>query len=255
MKLNPSITVALHSFSVFLLILLLFAGCAEEMTGTEIATVKIEFTLPSPPSPTESVDGPFCETGDILQPGESCFYPGTDIEIAVLDDGTLKMLNMFLNTRQISFENTYINDTPVTLIAHRRNDNSWEIDEVGDARDAGKLDVIVSTNFTMTEVQESIYDEELSESLKDLGIETERTTTKFLYYTKDEFALTGSFSQDFHLDPDDPRLAIEITNNTPHDLSVHLTVLVDGEVEADERESFRSRSKSLRWWTWSATNE
>ena len=253
MKVNQQVT---RTLSILLLILLLLPGCGEEeMTGPEIVTVKIKFTLPSPPTPREPVDGPFCKTGDILQPGESCFYPGTDIEISVLDDGTLKMLNMFLNTRQIHFENTYINDTPVTLIAHRRNDNSWEIEKIGDAGDVGKLNVIVSTNFTTTEVQESIYGEESSEILKDLGIETERTTTKLLYYTKDEFALTESFSQDFRLDPDDQRLAIEITNNTPHDLSVHFTVLIDGEVEVDERESFTSRSRSFRWWTWSTTNE
>ena len=250
MKLNPSVT---HSLSVLLLILLLFAGCGEEMTGPEIATVKIEFTLPSPPTP--SVDGPFCKTGDILQPGESCFYPGTDIEMSVFNDGTLKMLNMFLNTRQIHFENTTLNGTPITLIAHRRNDNSWKIEKIGDAGDAGKLDVIVSTNFTTTEVQESIYGEELSETLKDLGIETERTTTKFLYYTKDEFALTESFSQDFRLDPDDLRLAVEIVNNTPHDLSVHLTVLVDGETEFDERESYTPGSIRFLSRTWSTTNE
>ena len=39
MKVNLSVT---HSFSVLLLILLLFVGCGEEeMTGPEIATVKI----------------------------------------------------------------------------------------------------------------------------------------------------------------------------------------------------------------------
>ena len=252
MKLNLSVT---HSFSVLLLILVLFVGCGEEeMTGSEIATVKIEFTLPNPP-PTPTVDGPFCKTGDILQPGESCFYPGTDIEISIFDDGTLTMLNMFLDTRQIHFDNTTVNGTPITLIAHRRNDNSWEIEKIGDAGGVGSLNVIVSTNFTATKVQESIYDEETSERLKDLGIETERTTTKLLYYTKDEFALTESFSQDFHLDPDDPRLAIEITNDTPHDLSVHLTVLINGEVEADDRKSFTSRSRSFQWWTWSTTSE
>ena len=234
MKLNPSVT---HSFSVLLLILLLFVGCGEEMTdeemtGPEIATVKIEFTLPNPPTP--SVDGPFCKTGDILQPGESCFYPGTDIEMSVLDDGTLNMLNLFLNSRQIHFENTTLNDFPFTLIAHRRNDNSWKIEKLGDAGDAGKLDVIVSTNYIGT---------------------FSGGSPEFIYNTKNEFSLTESFSQDFRLDSDDPMLAVKITNNTPHDLSVHLTVLVDGEVEADERDLFTSRSRSLRWWSWGTANE
>ncbi len=65
MKLNPSLT---HFLSVLLLILPLFAGCgedSEEMTAPEILTVKIEFTLPSPPPPIEP-DGPVCKAGDIL---------------------------------------------------------------------------------------------------------------------------------------------------------------------------------------------
>ena len=251
MKLNPSVT---HSFSAFLLIVLLFTSCGEEMTDPEIATVKIEFTLPNPP-PTPSVDGPICKAGDILQPGESCFYPGTDTEFSVYNDGATFVIPTLMLGESINVSRSIINNKPYTFKAHKRDDNSWKIEEIGDAGDAGKLDVIVSTNFTTTEVQESIYGEELSETLKDLGIETERTTTKLLYYTKDEFALTESFSQDFRLDPDDPMLAVEIRNNTPHDLSVHLTVLINGEVEADDRESFTSRSRSFRWWTWSTTSE
>ncbi|MDE0683115.1 MAG: hypothetical protein OXI63_09395 [Candidatus Poribacteria bacterium] len=145
------------------------------MTGTEIATVKIEFTLPSPATP----------------------------------------------------------------------------------REVGSLDVIVSTNFTETTVQESIYSDEVSEILNDLNsnINTKRTTTKLLYAMKDEFSLTESFSQDFRLDPDDPRLAVEISNNTSHNLSVRFTILLDGEVEDDERESFTSGNRSIRWWAWSTTNQ
>ena len=82
MKLNPSVT---HSFSVLLLVLLLLVGCGEAMTGPEIATIKVEFTLPPSP-PTPSVDGPICKAGDILQPGESCFYPGTNTTFSVYDD-------------------------------------------------------------------------------------------------------------------------------------------------------------------------
>ena len=228
MKLNPSVT---HSFSVLLMILLLFIGCGEEMTGPEIATVKIEFTSPSPPTPSDSVDGTFCKTGDILQPGESCFYPGTDIEMSIFEDGTLKMGNLFLNTRQIHFENTSLNGTPITLIAQRRNDNSWKIEDIGDAGEVGSLDVIVSTDFT------------------------EISTGEITYNTKHKFALTESFNQDFPLDPNDPRLAVEISNNTAHDLSIRFTILLDGEVEDDESESFTSRSRSIRWWAWSTTNQ
>ena len=230
MKLDTSVT---YSLSVLLLILLLSAGCGEdneETTGPEIATVKIEFTLPSPPPPIEP-DGPVCKAGDILRPGDSCFYPGTDIEMFVLDDGTLRILNMFLNAREgVHLENTSINGTPITLIAQRRNDNSWKIKEIGDAGDPGALDVIISTDFTYT------------------------SNGALRYGMKHEFALTESFSQDFRLDPDKPGLAVELANNTPHDLSVHVTVLFDSEVKYDERELLQSRSW-LTWSTQSTTNE
>ena len=233
MKLNPSVT---HSFSMLLLIVLLFAGCGEEemtdpeMTGPEIATVKINFTLPSPPTP--SVDGPFCKTEDILRPGDICYYPGSDIKITILDDGTLNMFRLFLNSRQITFDNTTLNGIPFTLIANRRNDNSWKIEKIGDAGDAGTLDVIVSTDYIVDSSGEIIN-----------------------FNTKHQFALTESFSQDFRLDLNDPRLVVGIVNNTPHELSVHFTLLIDGEVEDDERESFTSGSRSIRWWAWSTTNQ
>ncbi|MDE0323375.1 MAG: hypothetical protein OXN27_05585 [Candidatus Poribacteria bacterium] len=259
MKLNPSVT---YFFSVFPLILLLFAGCGEdEMTGPKTApktaTVEIKFTLPGPPAPPESVEGPFCEIGDILQPGDSCFYPGTDIKISILEDGMLKMGYLSLNTRQIHLENTSLNGTAITLIAQRRNDNSWKIEKIGDAGDAGKLDVIISTDFI--ENPEPKYPNfnpanGIDSYLEDL--DNYSSYQPITYNTQHEFALTQNFSQDFPLDPNDPRVAVIITNNTSHDLSVHFTVLLDGEVETDERESFTSGSRYLwswRWITWSWT--
>ncbi len=229
MTLSILLMTVLVSLSIFV------AGCgedSEETTVPEIATVKIEFTLPSPPTPTEPTDGPFCKAGDILQPGESCFYPGTDIEMFVLDDGTLRILNMFIRgDGRVNFENFSINGTPITLIAQRRNDNSWKIEKIGDSGAPEKLELLVSTDFTET------------------------ANGEFIYNTKHEFALTESFSRDFRLDPHNPRLAVELTNNTPHDLSVHVTLLFDGEVDYDERELFQSGS----WWQkvrmWGITNE
>ena len=146
-------TLLTHSFLVLVLILLLFAGCSEtDDEIPKIATVKIEFTLPTPS------------------------------------------------------------------------------DEVGDARNADKLDVIISTDFTW-----------------------EGPGAGILYHTKHEFALTESFSQDFNLVPDDGtvELAVEIRNNTRFDeLSARRIILIDGEVESDERLSI---TRGVWFYNWSHT--
>ena len=224
-------------FTLMLTVLLtplVLVGCGEiEEDLPETATVKVEIlSSPNPLTVVEPVvennpNGPTCKAGDILYPGDSCFYPGTDLEMFVLDDGTFRILNMFLRTG-IHLERTSINGTPITLIAQRRHNNSWKIEKIGDTGDPGALDVIVSTDFIHASYGELIYN------------------------TKREFALTQSYSQDFRLDPDNPGLAVVITNNTPHNLSVHYTVLLDGEVEEEERGLLQSGSS---WsWAWSITN-
>ena len=79
--------------------------------------------------------------------GTVAFYPGTDIKMFVLDDGTLRILNLFLRSAGVYFERTSINGIPITLIAQKRNDNSWKIEKIGDAGASGTLDVIVSTDY------------------------------------------------------------------------------------------------------------
>ena len=210
----------------FLLILtvlltpLVLVGCGEsEENQPETATVKVEIlSSPNPLTVVESVvennpNGPICKAGDILQSGENCFYPGTDIEMSVLDDGTLKILNMFLNTRQIHFENTSINGTPITLIAQRHNDNSWKIEKIGDAGNVGKLELLVSDDF--------IWDPDGSPT----------------HNTEDIFSITEDFEQTFPLDSNAPRLSVKLINKTPYTLSIRLTILLDDESEHDESEN------------------
>ena len=229
-------------FTLILTVLLtpfVFVGCGEiEEDLPETATVKVEIlSSPNPLTVVESVvepvvennpNGPTCNAGDILYPGQICFYPGTDIKMSVLDDGTFRILNMFLGAG-IHLERTSINGIPITLIAQRRHNNSWKIEKIGDTgdtEDPGTLDIIVSTDFT-----HASFDASSGEPI---------------YNTKREFALTQGFSQNFRLDPDNPELAFEITNNTSHNLSVHYTVLFDGEVEKDGRGLLQSGSS----WSW-----
>ena len=69
----------------------LLPGCGEDSDELpETATVKVTGFSPNPLNAIEPVttseNGQVCKVGDILQPGESCFYPGTDIEFSVFDD-------------------------------------------------------------------------------------------------------------------------------------------------------------------------
>ncbi len=101
--------IVISNYTIIMIIIsLLLCSCGEgdDKTGPEIATLKINFTLPNPPSPSESVDGPFCKTGDILQSEDICYYPGSDLKISILDDGTLHILNSFIDAIQINIDST-----------------------------------------------------------------------------------------------------------------------------------------------------
>lgn len=47
--------------------------------------------------------GDVCEAGDILAPGESCTYPGTDVEFSVLNDGSGQFL-FFTSGNNLTFK-------------------------------------------------------------------------------------------------------------------------------------------------------
>ena len=52
--------------------------------------------------------GQICEAGDILAPGESCTYPGTDTEFSVLNDGR-GQFGFFTSGDNLNIRNTTIN--------------------------------------------------------------------------------------------------------------------------------------------------
>ena len=73
-----------------------------------------------------------CEVGDILSPGESCTYPGTDAEFSVLNNGSGQFL-FFTSGNSLNIENTTINGQFYTLVANKLASGSWEIEEIGDS--------------------------------------------------------------------------------------------------------------------------
>ena len=97
-------------------------------------------TVDVPPVPTvPTVDGPTmptvdlpvvdCQVGAILVPGQSCTYPGTDAKFSILNNGDGQFLN--LTFASLNFRDANINGQSYTLVANKRNDGSWMIEEVG----------------------------------------------------------------------------------------------------------------------------
>lgn len=204
-SLNRTIIVPLS-----ILIASLFSiGCGDGLPETatvqpETATVQVEIlSSPNPlttvePAVENNPNGPVCKTGDILGPGQSCFYPGTDTAFSVLNNGNAHFLYATVGTG-ITMLGTLFNDQRYTFVASKRDDGFWEIKEVGESS-GGELTLSVTT------------------------------------YTKQTFAITQDFDQDFQLDPDDWRISVALFNGTSYTLSIRITLLLDGEVEFGEEE-------------------
>lgn len=222
MRFNQSIA---HFFCFTILIFLLASpfliGCGDSLPET--ATVKVEIL--SSPNPLTSVEpiaennpnGPVCKAGDILRPGESCFYPGTDTAFSVLSDGTgyFSPENVHITVgEEIFIKGSTFNDQSYTLVASKRDDGFWEIKEVGESSEllSGELILIVSID----------YDPEK------------------------EFPITQDFDRDFQLDPDWPGISLALSNGTVHTLSVRVTLLIDGEVDINEEDQLEPGA-SLQW--------
>ena len=73
-----------------------------------------------------------CQVGDILSPGESCTYPGTDAEFSVLNNGNGQFL-FFSSGNSLNIRNTTINGVSYTLVANKLASGSWEIEEIADS--------------------------------------------------------------------------------------------------------------------------
>ncbi len=82
--------------------------------------------------------GQVCNVGDVLSPGESCTYPGTDATFSVLDNGNARwnipgfpLFNKVSIAGSLNFTAT-INGKRYHFVATARSGNSWVIDELGD---------------------------------------------------------------------------------------------------------------------------
>ena len=71
-----------------------------------------------------------CQVGDILAPGQSCIYPGTAAKFSVLNNGSGQFL-FFTDHNELYLRNTNINGRSYTIVASKRDNGSWEIEEIG----------------------------------------------------------------------------------------------------------------------------
>ena len=89
------------------------------------------------PTPTA-----ICKVGNVLAPGESCTYPGTEAVFSVLDDGksqwnipNLPTWLQWVNQTSVSNSmnvSTTVNGQAYHFVAEELADNSWEIKEIAD---------------------------------------------------------------------------------------------------------------------------
>ena len=73
--------------------------------------------------------GGVCEVGDVLSPGQSCTYPGTETEFRVLDDGSGQFLFATADAA-LNLRDTLVNGKPYTFAANK-HEGSWVIEELG----------------------------------------------------------------------------------------------------------------------------
>ncbi len=82
------------------------------------------------PGISYSAPGGVCEVGDVLSPGQSCTYPGTETEFRVLDDGSGQFLLATADAALNLRGDTLVNGKPYTFAANK-HEGSWVIEELG----------------------------------------------------------------------------------------------------------------------------
>ncbi len=78
----------------------------------------------------EPVSDGTCTVDLIVEPGESCIYPGTSAEFSVDSDGTGRFL-IVSSGSGIELRSTDINGVTYTFVASRQSDGNWLVEEVG----------------------------------------------------------------------------------------------------------------------------
>ena len=78
----------------------------------------------------EPVSDGTCSVDLIVEPGESCTYPGTSTEFSVDSSGTGRFL-FFSSGSRIEARNSSLNGVTYTFVASKQSDGNWIVEEVG----------------------------------------------------------------------------------------------------------------------------
>ena len=98
--------------------------------GSLTETITVTITVTDVNELPTSTD--VCQVGDVLAPGESCTYPGTDTEFSVSNNGIGQFL--FLTAaNNLNIQNTELNSVSYTLVAKKLASGSWEIEQIADS--------------------------------------------------------------------------------------------------------------------------
>ena len=110
------------------------------VTGSQDGRVR-QWEVTSETSATQR-SGSVCQVGDILAPGASCTYPGTDATFSVLDNGNAQLdipgLPSWFDNVAIGGSlsiTTTINGESYHLVATELSSGSWKIEELGASSD------------------------------------------------------------------------------------------------------------------------
>ena len=83
---------------------------------------------------TSGVSDGDCSVGLTVNPGESCTYPGTNLQFSVDSSGTATLtigVVVFTDGDSLEIQNATVNGVAFTFVASKQSDGSWLISEVG----------------------------------------------------------------------------------------------------------------------------
>ena len=151
-----------------------------------------ERAIPAPPPlPSPQVaDAEECRAGQTVRLGESCVYPGTDLEFTVLSSGSGR-LGFFTSGRSLNIVNTTINGQRITFVANRQDDGSWLIERVGDSTSDGVPDLMVGSASVSDASPDAGASFTLSATVRNAGAGPSAATT-LRYYRSSDATISAS---------------------------------------------------------------
>ncbi len=135
-----------------------------------------------------------CKVGDTLSPGDSCTYPGTNIEFSVLNDGSGRFLFITAGTG-INARNITVNGVRYNFAASKQADGTWLIEAAGDGGTtppppAQKPDLVIESVQAVPATVDPGQEFRLYATLRNNGTQVSAATTVRYYSSIDNVIST-----------------------------------------------------------------